>query len=354
MKRILPSPSSHRRQHARPSARALAPALLAALLLAPPALARDPDPAANGSNGAGDDALGVARQHFARGVDLYRAGAYNASLAEFTRAYEISPNYRILYNMAQIQAQRQDYVQSLQLFTRYLQEGAGDIPAARVAAVDAETAELHKRVAELRVESNVEGATLNIDEVRTAQLPLTSPLLVNAGIHRLRVEKFGHSTVTKTVTVAGGETPLVRFELSSSLPPLELDALGPVPAPAPAPAAPPPAPAPNTSLWVGLAVTGALTVGTATCAVLTYRQSQLLDRRLSNYPDGLAGIDAARGGLRTLTLLTDTFALSSLVAAGVTTALQLTEQDDREDASHPQLGAGIGPGGASLWVRGAL
>jgi hypothetical protein len=88
--------------------------------------------------------------------------------------------------------------------------------------------------------------------------------------------------------------------------------------------------------------------------VLTYRQSQLLDRRLSNYPDGLAGIDAARGGLRTLTLLTDTFALSSLVAAGVTTALQLTEQDDREDASRPQLGAGIGPGGASLWVRGAL
>src|ERR1043166_1717810 len=58
----------------------------------------------------GSGAVTVARQQFAHGVELYRAGAYDAALAAFTRAYELAPTYRILYNLAQVQAQRQDYV----------------------------------------------------------------------------------------------------------------------------------------------------------------------------------------------------------------------------------------------------
>jgi hypothetical protein len=217
----------------------LGPLLLSSALAAPQVGAQEPSSAAANSR---PSPLSIARQHFARGVELYRVGAYDAALAEFTRAYELSPNYRILYNIAQIQAQRQDYVQALELFARYLHDGGEEIPTARSAAVEAETHELGRRVAELRVESNVEGATLVINEVRTTQLPLTAPLWINAGIHRLRVEKIGYSPSTRTITVAGGEAPVLHFELSPSVPPLELDSLAALPSPTstPAPAFDPP------------------------------------------------------------------------------------------------------------------
>ncbi len=70
----------------------------------------------------------VGRAHFQRGVSLYRSGAYDAALAEFTRAHEAAPNYRILYNLAQIQAQRHDYVTSLALFQKYLDDGGSAVP----------------------------------------------------------------------------------------------------------------------------------------------------------------------------------------------------------------------------------
>src|SRR4051812_4490754 len=84
----------------------------------------------------------IARTHFQRGVALYRATAYDAALAEFTRAYDSAPNYRILYNLAQIQAQRHDYVASLRLFRRYLDDGAAHVPEARAEAVTGEIVEL--------------------------------------------------------------------------------------------------------------------------------------------------------------------------------------------------------------------
>src|SRR5688572_22099543 len=162
------------------------------------------------------NAVAAARPHFARGVELYRAGAYDASLAAFTRAYELAPSYRLLYNLAQVQAQRQDYVQALELFGRYLREGTAVDPELalteeRIVEVQNEMTELRRRVAELRIETNVLGAILVVNESRVAELPLTAPLWLNAGIHRMRVEKPGYTPVSKVVTVAGGEAPVVAF-----------------------------------------------------------------------------------------------------------------------------------------------
>jgi len=344
-------------------------ALLMSLgLRAAPSLASDPAPSQGwqsepASSGRSDDAratgVALARQHFARGVELYRSGAYDASLAAFTRAYELAPTYRILYNLAQVQAQRQDYVQALELFARYLREGssAADearIPDARVAEVEAEMTELKRRVAELRIETNVEGGTLIVNESRVADLPLRSPLLLNAGIHRVRVEKAGHIPMTRIVTVAGGDASVVSFELARESFPIDLNALPPphgVPSKAVREAPPPPPE--NVAVKVGLITTGILAGFTAACAVMTYRQSGELDRRLSGYPEGIEQIESARSRLRTLAVLTDAFALASVVSAGVTTYFHFAPPKEPERRS-PQLGAGLGPDGLNVWVRGSL
>ncbi len=344
--------------------RAVQLAVLVSLgLSAAPSLASEPSPSQPAPSGRSDEAraadLAQARQHFARGVELYRGGAYDASLAAFTRAYELAPTYRILYNLAQVQAQRQDYVQALELFARYLREaaaapGEARIPDARVSEVEAEMTELKRRVAELRIETNVEGGTLIVNETRVAELPLRSPLLLNAGIHRVRVEKAGHIPVTRIVTVAGGEAPVVSFELERESFPIDLNA---IPAPHGVPSKTgreaPPAPPENVAVKVGLITTGILAGFTAACAVMTYRQSGELDRRLSDYPDGIAGIESARSRLRTLAVLTDAFGLASVVSAGVTTYFHFAPPKEPERRT-PQLGAGLGPDGWNVWVRGSL
>lgn len=336
--------------------------LLGLTLYAAPSSGSDPLDAPAAERGAETDAgrsptVAMARRHFQHGVEMYRADAYDAALAAFTRAYELAPTYRILYNLAQVQAQRQDYVQALELFGRYLREGGAAIPSlpeARVAEVQTEMSELKHRVAELRVETNVEGAILVVNESRVSTLPLTTPLWLNAGIHRMRVEKPGHVPVTKVVTVAGGEAPLVRFDLERDRFPIDLNAL-------PAPRAPrrgavrdaAESPALGAAVGVGLVSTGVLAAATAACAVMTYRQSGELDRRLSRYPEGLDRIESARSRLRLMAVLTDVFGLASVVAAGATTYFHLSSPR-REAPRKAELGAGLAPDGLNVWLRGAL
>ena len=342
-------------------------ALLASLVLlhAAPSHARDAAAVeASGAPADGDGeraaAVEAARQHFARGVALYRASAYDAALAAFTRAYELAPTYRILYNLAQVQAQRQDYVQALELFGRYLREGAdapGDtrVPEARVAEVQSEMTELERRVAELRVETNVEGAILVVNESRVAELPLQTPIWLNAGIHRMRVEKPGYLPLTRVVTMAGGESALIRFDLERETFPIDLSALPP-PRGIPSTAArdEPPAPGMNTAVAVGLVSSGLLAAATAACAVLTYRQSGELDRRLSHYPEGLDRIESARSRLRTLAVLTDVFGLASVVSVGATTYFHLSAPRREAPRKAAELGAGVSSEGVNLWLRGEL
>ncbi|MEY2930054.1 MAG: hypothetical protein RL033_803 [Pseudomonadota bacterium] len=304
------------------------------------------------------NAVAAARPHFSRGVELYRAGAYDASLAAFTRAYELAPSYRLLYNLAQVQAQRQDYVQALELFARYLREGTAVDPElalteARIVEVQSEMTELRRRVAELRIETNVLGAILVVNESRVAELPLAGPLWLNAGIHRMRVEKPGYVSVSKVVTVAGGESPVVAFEMERDSFDIDVEALA-VPRLLPIDAPPPPLPS-RVGVSVGLVTTGVLTAATTICGLLTYRQSGELDRRLSSYPQGIEGIESSRSRLRTLAVLTDTFGLASLAAAGVTTYLHLSTPDRvAPPRRSPQLGASVSGDGASLWLRGSL
>lgn len=312
---------------------------------------------ARGGPGSRSEGISLAREHFMRGIELYRSGAFDASLAEFTRAYEAAPNYRILYNLAQIRAQQQDYVQALELFGRFAREGGSDLSEARAADVAAEIAELRRRVAQLRVEANVEGATLVINDSRTAPLPLAAPLAMNAGVYQLRVQKLGRVPVTRTVTVAGGESPLVRFELLPDTSALDLGALTALPGPAQPLTTDTPAPSANTALWLGLATTGVLAGATATFGFLTYRQSVELDHSLSSYPDGLDEIEAARSKLRTFALLTDVFGIAALAAAGVTAYLHWSTSDAPAapaPAPRARIGAGIGADGATVWVTGAL
>src|SRR5664279_276256 len=47
---------------------------------------------------------------FRQGVELYREANFEAALVEFRKAYQLSPSYKVLYNIAQSYFELHDYV----------------------------------------------------------------------------------------------------------------------------------------------------------------------------------------------------------------------------------------------------
>jgi PEGA domain-containing protein len=289
--------------------------------------------------------VAAARSHFLRGVQLYRSEAYDAALAEFSRAYESAPNYRILYNLAQIQAQRHDYVEALKLFRRYVADGAGDVAEARVSEVEAEISELEQRISRLRVETNTDDARLFINDTWVGVLPQTEPLLVNAGIYRVRAEKAGYISAWRVVTLTGGDDLTLNLELSAEIeidPPLTPPSVSAAPVPAPRRSVD------RTALWTSLATTGALTGACLSFGFVTGQANARLDRLLATYPAPRDSIDRSRARVRNLAALTDAFGVAAATALGFSAYFYLSGRPEGERGPLSGLQAVIDGKGSRL------
>jgi tetratricopeptide (TPR) repeat protein len=162
------------------------------------------------------DAQGhTAATHFDRGVKLYEERDFRTALVEFERAYALSPQYRVLYNIGQCRYQLEDYVGSLQAFDKYLSGGSEQIPQDRREQVQASINELRGRVAHVRVVANVDGAEVTVDDAIVGTTPLPAPLLVSAGRRKIATRKAGRSVV-HLVDLAGEDAVDVAFELDSA------------------------------------------------------------------------------------------------------------------------------------------
>jgi tetratricopeptide (TPR) repeat protein len=258
-------------------------------------------------------AVEEARQHFQRGVGFFRDGSYEAALAEFGRAYERSPNYRILYNLGQVQAERHDYAAALRYFRSYLDQGGNEIAADRRAQVETDIVDLEGRVARVTLDVNTSGAEILVDEVPFGTAPLAAPLLVNAGVRSLVVRKPGYATILRRVTVVGGETTKLELRLQR-----ESDTAARVES-APSPTTPSRAP-----LWVALGATATLGAASATFAVMALRADGDLGKALEQYPADQVRVSGDRSREKTFAALADALGAAAVVALGVTVYVAAT------------------------------
>ena len=100
-------------------------------------------------------AASEAPAHFRRGVELYEEADFATALIEIKRAYELFPNYKVLYNIAQSHYQMQNYALALQNFERYLAEGGTSIAEERKNEVTREL-ERGKRLSLVEFEKCIE------------------------------------------------------------------------------------------------------------------------------------------------------------------------------------------------------
>jgi hypothetical protein len=252
-----------------------------------------------------------ARLHFQRGAEFYREGNYDAALAEFTKAEQLAPNYRLLYNIGQVQAERHDYVAAVRALTDYLAQGGTELPEERRSQVQAELASLKTKIAELTVTSNVSGADVSIDGMPVGLLPLRTPLLVSAGSCRITVAKRGYTTFERTIIVAGEDRPHV----DAILQPL----VGAAPtAKRAAPAEPRTAPESsggNVGGWISLTAAGGFAAGAVVFGLMANHKNQTLDTELNRYPLDAHRVSDLRPEIKRDAALCDGFAAASAVSA---------------------------------------
>lgn len=166
------------------------------------------------------DALREARERFDHGVSLYDEGDFEAALAEFLRAYEIAPNYAVLFNIGQAQAQLRRYPEAVASFERYLEEGGDGVPARRRREVEGELARVRRLVGRILVTTDPRAeASVYVDGTEVGRIPSDEAFIVSAGQHDVEVRAEGYLAARRSVTVAGGAEVVVDASLTPSGPP---------------------------------------------------------------------------------------------------------------------------------------
>jgi hypothetical protein len=309
----------------------LAVVVAASLTLAPRAAWAQPN----------DTVAEDAKSHFNAAVGLFREGDYRAALVEFRRAYDLSHNYRTLYNIAQAEYELQDYAAALRSFEKYLIEGGADIEPERRVAVKAEMKRLSARVAKLDIKSNVAGADVLVDDVVVGRTPLSEPLVVSAGRRKITIQKADMSPASRAVDVAGGDTQTVVLDLAPPKPVLPKNAV------VEPPREPPPS---RTALWLSLAATGALTGGAVVTGLLAVGAHDDAEAKLSARGVTAREVESAHSKTTNLALATDILG-GAAIAMGIVTIVIAASGKNAGDETRASASISAGPGGAILRGR---
>jgi tetratricopeptide (TPR) repeat protein len=284
------------------------------------------------TSGTDDADSSKAAVRFQRAVELYREGSYEGALAEFSKAYQISPSYLVLYNIAQAQYALHDFVGAYKSLMQYLSEGGGDIPADRRAQVDEMTARLVGRIANLQISTNVTGADIRIDGVGVGTSPLPGLIPVNVGTRRVSATKAGSPEVVRVLTVAGRENVKVELQIdettatSTKLAASAVSQFSPLGVKTQAQAAPS-----RAGLMVGLSTTAALAIGTGVCGFLALGAQKNLKDQVNTYPNTKESIDNARTKSKNWGYVTDALGAATLISGGVTLYLALSRSGDSSE-----------------------
>lgn len=317
-------------------------ALLACLACAVPAVAQAAD-----DDTESEDAVEEASERFRRGVKLYKDEDYVAALVEFKRAYELAPNYRVLYNLGQTSRGLKDYASALVSYQRYLDEGGDEIDGERREEVEKIVEDLTARVGKLTITTNVEGAEIQIDDEVIGVAPLDEPVVVNIGKRRIGASLPGYAPATRLIEVAG------RDELDVELALTDLTQKGPAPGTPPDRGAAEEGHIPVPGI-VALSITAACGIGTGVLGGLALSAKGERDDALAAFPGNAQTIADAQSKTDTLALATDI--MIGVTSAGAITTLILflvdpgapDAPDAPDDDEGPDVGVTLGPGTFAL------
>lgn len=301
-----------------------------------------------------------ARGRYRRALQLYeREGNAEAALVELERAYDLAPNYRVLYNIGHVARFGKDYVVALGAFERYLADGGRDVPAARRTEVKQAIADLQGFIAHLRVTTEAPDMSILVDDVLVGKTPLAAPIVVNAGRHRITATRDDFST-SEVVSVAGGDKRDVALKGKASAAPAPPQDRPAAPAEPPAPATPPasappahatpeppaaqPTPRGSPVAWIGWAATGVLAAGTAVTGGLALAASGELKKTSYSGATVPANVTSLSNRVSGLAIAADVCGGAAVAAAAVSLYLTLKPAHPAKQATIDRRGPKVDVG----------
>lgn len=270
-----------------------------------------------------DEQKRAASTHFTRGAQLYQDGVYRAALIELQRAFEIAPNFHVLYNIGQTYEALGRFVAAYDAYRAYLSQGGAAIDPERKASVEQMLVELEQRIASLVIEVDRPGASIAIDGVGVGKSPLAGPVRVDVGERRVTATSADHATASATIEFAGGDHKQVSLQLVG--PVAQVPVASPEVAAKATPAAAPAAQGlPMRARWgIGLLSTGVVLGITGGALAFSARaKHREADRALTTFPGDPNVIDSKHRALERVSIATDAL-LGTAIATGVTGAFLL-------------------------------
>jgi tetratricopeptide (TPR) repeat protein len=282
-----------------------------------------------------DAGVGEAERHFQDGVALYLEADYRGALVEFTRAYTLSPNGVVLFNIGETEYQLRDYAAALETFQRYLFEAPADDKHRPIAEHNIK--ELRTRVAHLRVVTVPPGAMVSINDRVVGESPLQKPIAVGAGRLTLRAALPGRPAIERPIDVAGEDDVLVTMEVPRS-PALPASSALAGDSMVVDTSTRPPASS-STLRRAGWVATGILAGGAVTFGLLARSESNDLQQVRQQFPTTADAIDHVANRTKTFSIIADSLTAAALVVGGITLYSTVTANPQSSSA---QLTVGFG------------
>ncbi len=293
-----------------------------------------------------------AATRFQRGLEFYDVGDYALALIEFDRAYQLVPDYRVLYNVGQVSIQLSRFARARTALARYLEEGADALSEERIRSVQNDLEMLKARTARLLVTTQEEEAEVLIDDVPVGLTPLEAPLLLDAGEHRVVVRKHGFVSKTAHLTLAGADNQTlnvkldrVRANVQLVAQPAESPAQNKANAPVESQKQPQESRRVNPWLVVGWSTTAVLATGAVVTGILGLGSASKA-RKIEEAPDpSQKDYEQHVDTSQTRFIVADILAGGALITGGVTLYFQVRPA---ESPDAPPLLVGLGANRVSL------
>ena len=154
---------------------------------------------------ASQPATRSAKEHYLRGVEFAKARSWEAALAEFNASLALRGTSAAAMNAAYCLQQLGRNAEALELYLEVLRDLDSALIDQERANVRASIAELGLVVGHLALSCNVADATVLVDGEARGKTPL-GDLLLNPGLHVVRVMKPGYEPVQISLTIAATET----------------------------------------------------------------------------------------------------------------------------------------------------
>jgi hypothetical protein len=191
----LATPGSLSAQPAKPAAAPAKPT-------GKPAAKPDAKPAA--PTPLAESLTGMARAEYEAGKILFQARDFSNAIIKFEKAYEISSDPRLLWNVAVCQKELRRYTKMLVTIKKLLADGGPLLTEQdRQDAADiVKTVEAF--VSPLKLTVNEPGAVVFIDEEKIGTTPIAEPVMVDVGTRKIRIVKPGFKEYAEPLVVQGG------------------------------------------------------------------------------------------------------------------------------------------------------